>query len=316
MHKRFDSDGQSASALKLVFVLNLSFTVIEIIGSMLTGSVAILADALHDLGDSLALGIAWGFELAARRKQANDRFTYGYRRLSLLASLFNAVVLTAGATLVLTRAIPALVDPQPTHAVGMIGFAIFGVLVNGWGAWRTSKGATLNESLVSWHLLEDVLGWVAVLIGAAVMQFTDWHWIDPLLAIAIATFILLNISKRLWRITRLFLQVVPDGVDLRAIERSIRLLPGVADLHHLHVWTLDGDEHVASVHIRLSPQAKAAQTKRRIRDLIGEPSVGHLTIEIENGDDDCSIGRFHPDEKSASNCSEAKPGNDAGEAAQ
>lgn len=287
-HHQHPGEGQSVSTLRLAFFLNVGFTVIEIVGGFLTNSVAILADAVHDLGDSLALGLAWWFESVARRKSADDSFTYGYNRLSLLASLINAVVLTAGSTLILVHAIPRLLSPSPGSASGMIALAILGIIVNGWAAFRTSKGTTMNESVVSWHLLEDVLGWAAVLVGATIIHFTAWWWIDPLLAMAIAAFILTNIVRRLWKIGRLFLQVVPDGIDVAVLRNAITGVAGVRDVHHLHVWSLDGERHVATVHATIGDAANAPSVKEAIRRVLGQHEFEHVTIEIDLGSD-CSL---------------------------
>jgi len=290
MHDHAHHQDQSVSTLRLAFFLNVAFTLTEIVGGILTGSIAILADAVHDLGDSLALGLAWWFEGIARNRPANERFTYGYRRFSLLASLLNGVVLTAGSTLILTHAIPRLLDPQPSHAAGMIGFAIVGVLVNGWAALKTGRGSTMNESVVSWHLLEDVLGWVAVLCGALVMQFTNWWWIDPLLAIAIAAFILFNIVRRLWKIAKLFLQVAPEGIDVDLLQKELAELDGVEGVHHLHIWSLDGEHHVATTHVSIAGDADPRAIKADIRSRLATSNFDHVTVEIDLDDEDCSLG--------------------------
>jgi len=280
---------KSVSTLRLAFFLNLGFTIIEIVGGVLTNSVAILADAVHDLGDSLSLGLAWWFESMARRKTADDHFTYGYNRLSLLASLINAVVLTAGSTLILVHAIPRLLSPSPGDATGMMALAVLGIVVNGWAALRTSKGSSINESVISWHLLEDVLGWAAVLIGAIVIRLTDWWWIDSFLAMGIAAFILTNIVRRLWKIGRLFLQVVPDGIDVAALREAISSLNGVKDVHHLHIWSLDGEHNVATVHALLGEAEDARSAKDSIRGVLDRHKFAHVTIEIDRDTDDCSM---------------------------
>ena len=288
MHDHHDHGSKSVSTLRLAFFLNLGFTLIEIAGGFITNSMAILADAVHDLGDSLALGLAWWFESVARRKEADDRFTYGYNRLSLLASLINAVVLPAGSTLVIANALPRLASPSPSHAMGMIGLAILGIAVNGWAAYRTSKGRSMNESVISWHLLEDVLGWAAVLVGAIVISLTEWWWVDPFLALAIAAFILFNIVRRLWKIGRLFLQVAPDGVDVATLRDKIASLEKVQDVHHLHVWSLDGEHHVATVHASIGADARSTDVKSAIRSLLEPHEFEHVTIEVDQ-DGDCSM---------------------------
>lgn len=289
MHNHEHSEDTATSTLRLAFFLNLGFTLIEIVGGILTNSVAILADAVHDLGDSLSLGLAWGLESVARRKAANDAFTYGYGRLSLLASLINAVVLTAGSTLILVHAVPRLFDPVQSHTTGMIVLAVLGVVVNGWAALKTSRGGSMNENVITWHLLEDVLGWVAVLIGAVVIWLTAWWWIDALLAVGIAVFILTNIVRRLWKIGKLFLQVAPEGIDVTALREAIAAVDGVRDVHHLHVWSLDGEHNVATVHATIIEDGSQRQIKDGIRAVLEPCGFEHLTVELDLDIDDCSM---------------------------
>ena len=186
-------------------MLNASLTVIEIVGGLLTGSLAILAGAVHDLGDTFALGLALRSEKAASRG-ADHKHTYGHRRLSLLASLINAIVLIAGSLVVITYSLPRVFSEEPPHALGMAGLAIFGLAVNGLAVVSTRKGRTMNEIIVSWHLWVVLLGWLAVLLGAIVIYYTGWSWIDPLLAVVVSLFILSQVFGRLREIVRLFLQ--------------------------------------------------------------------------------------------------------------
>ena len=290
MHSHSHVENRSLSTLQLAFFLNAGFTLVEIVGGFLTGSVAILADAVHDLGDSLALGLAWWFESVSKRKRADNAFTFGYGRLSLLAALVNATILTAGSTLILLHSLPRFFNPQPPQAAGMIVLAVFGLVVNGYAAWRTSKGATLNEGVVSWHLLEDVLGWLAVLIGSVIILFTEWWWIDPLLATGIAVFVMFNIMRKLWKIGRLFLQVAPEGVDVEAIKGKVEELEEVEGTHHFHVWSIDGESHVASIHVGLAKLSDPTSAKRKIREIFEPYNFEHITVELEFDRDDCSLG--------------------------
>lgn len=279
---------KSISALRLVFFLNLSFTVIEIVGGYLTNSMAIMADAVHDLGDSLALGIAWGFEVIAR-KNDTDQQSYGFGRVSLLAALINSVILTAGATIVITRALPRFTNPETSHATGMMGLALLGLAVNGYAAWRTARGKSMNERVVSLHLFEDVLGWAAVLIGAIILKFTGWSWIDPLLAVMIAVFVMVNVTGKLWQIGRIFLQLSPGDVDVDDLKSRIADVPGVVDVHHFHVWSLDGEHHVLTIHVRIDSSSPRPQIKAAIREVISEGDFLHITIELDEDENDCSM---------------------------
>lgn len=199
----------SDSRIGWAFFLNLGFTIVEFIGGWLTNSTAIMADAVHDLGDSLSIGLAWILSKIAH-KQANDTYSYGYQRFSLLGALVNGAVLIGGSIWVLSEAIPRLSDPEMPHAQGMIVLAIFGIAVNGFAAYKLSHGKSLNERVLNWHLLEDVLGWVAVLLVAVVLSFVDLPVLDPLLSIGFTLFILFNVTKTLIDTIKIFLQATPD----------------------------------------------------------------------------------------------------------
>ncbi len=203
MHNHNSQDETNSRRIGLVFLLNFGFTIIEFIGGLLTNSTAIMADAVHDLGDSLSLGSAW---LLSRwgQKTANNEFTYGYRRLTLFGAFLNSIVLIAGSIWVLTQAIPRLSDPVMPVTEGMLALAILGVTINGFAAYRISKGSTMNEKVLNWHLLEDVLGWVAVLVVSVILQFVDWPILDPLLSVGFTLFILVNVIRNLWATGKIF----------------------------------------------------------------------------------------------------------------
>ena len=194
--------------IKVAFSLNLMFTIIEFVGGFLTNSMAILSDAVHDLGDSFSLGLSWYFQKIAKRPRTKN-YTYGYKRFSLLGAIINSVILVVGSVLILMNAIPRLFHPQQPDVKGMLLLAVLGVIVNGAAVLRLRKGRSLNERVVSPHLLEDVLGWLAVLVGAGIMYFVDAPFIDPLLSIAISAFILFNVYRISVRVCELFCRAVP-----------------------------------------------------------------------------------------------------------
>ncbi len=290
-HHHHDSDDQR---IGWVFFLNLGFTVIEFIGGWLTNSTAIMADAVHDLGDSLSIGLAW-FLARLGKKDANATFTYGYRRFSLLGALINGMVLIAGSIWVLGESIPRLAAPEMPHAQGMLLLAVFGVVVNGFAAWKLSAGKTLNERVLNWHLLEDVLGWVAVLIVSIVLMFIDWPIFDPLLSIAFTLFILFNVVRNLWTTIRLFLQASPDGARANAILRQLQTLPHVTTVHHLHFWSLDGEHDVLTAHLVLDEAIDPAtqiELKRKIAEMLADLSLEHSTIEFEFPGEPCRDEKY------------------------
>lgn len=265
----------------MAFALNLAFTVIELVGAWFTNSTAIAADALHDLGDSLALAFAWGMEGASTRG-ADRSFTYGYRRLSLVGAVVNAVVLLVGGIVVLLETVPRLFDPPEPSAAGMLGLAVLGVLVNGAAVLRLGKDGTLNERVVRLHLLEDVLGWVAVLVVSVVMLFVHAPILDPLLSIVITLWVAWNAVANLRGTLQLFLQAVPAGIDCDALQADAAAVDGVVELRHLHVWSLDGEKHILTGQLVVDPMdlGEAVARRDRVVALLRAAGVAHVTLEL------------------------------------
>ncbi len=279
----------NSNNIGLVFFLNFFFTIIEFIGGVLTGSTAIMADAVHDLGDTLSIGLAWVLSRLSK-KHANDEFTYGFHRFSLLGALINGIVLVIGSAWVLSEAIPKLLSPEMPHAQGMFWLAILGVTVNGYAAWKISGGKTLNERVLNWHLLEDVLGWVSVLIVSIVLLFWDWPILDPLLSIAFTLFILMNVIKNTYQTIKLFLQSVPDDKLLDDIRNKLNALEHVSAVHHIHLWSLDGEKHVLTAHLEIDKMISIQEQKLikdNVHDLLAKYSLAHTTIEFELPDETC-----------------------------
>ena len=288
MHDHSHSHG-SNNRIGWAFFLNVTFTIIEFIGGILTNSTAIMADAVHDLGDSLSIGFAW-FLSKVSEKGSNSEFTYGYRRLSLFGALINGLVLIIGSVWVLTEAIPKLLQPEMPIVEGMIALAVFGVLVNGFAAYKLSKGKTLNERVLNWHLLEDVLGWVAVLIVSIVLLFVDWPILDPALSILFTLYILINVAKNLWHTIRLFLQAIPDKELSKSVYKTLIELKEVDSIHHLHLWSLDGEHHVLTAHLALQEALSTQQQlelKKAIAERLSKFNLEHTTIELEMTNEQC-----------------------------
>lgn len=291
-HHHHHHHDNSAGNLRAAFFLNFGFTLIEIVGGLLTNSVAVLSDAVHDAGDSLSLGIAWYLQRVSGRA-ATPSFTYGYRRFSTLGAFITSLVLLIGIVVILFQAVPRLLNPEPVEAGGMIALAFLGIAVNGAAALKTRGGTSLNERVVSLHLFEDVLGWVAVLLGALVIQVWNVPIIDPLLSIGIALYIGWGVMKSLVQVGRVFLQSAPEGFDVSDFESRALALPGVLNSHHTHSWTTDGQHHVLTTHLVMQPgtsREEMVQTKLRVRDLLQEHEFSHLTIEIELEGEACSDG--------------------------
>ena len=281
----------AVSNIKIALLLNFTFSLVEIAGGFWTGSVAILSDAVHDLGDSLALAVAYVMERMAG-KRANARYSYGYRRMSLLSALLTCGFLIAAAIGVLVQAIPRLKNPVMPNTGGMLAFAVLGIAVNGYGAYRLNKGKTLNERVVSWHLIEDLVGWVSVLIGASVMHFVDAPIIDPLLSIGLTIFILYRVLGSLRQTLGLFLQATPDGIDLDALRTEVAALPGVRSTHDAHMWSLDGESHVLTMHVVIDAALTMKDMeglKAAVRRLAAQRGKVHTTVELESELEDCTV---------------------------
>jgi len=278
----------SSRRIAVVFFLNLFFTIIEFVGGLLTNSTAIMADAVHDFGDTLSIGLAWVLSQLSG-KHPTDEFTYGYYRFSLLGALINGLILIVGSLWVLTEALPKLLNPEMPHAEGMFWLAILGVVVNGVAAWKLSAGKTMNERTLNWHLLEDVLGWVSVLIISILLIFFDWPVLDPLLSIVFTLFILLGVFRNIYRTVGIFLQSVPDKKLLGDIRQVISSIQHVNSIHHLHLWTLDGERHVLTAHLDIDELSKVEekQLKQHINKLLAVFSLTHTTIELEMPEDIC-----------------------------
>lgn len=289
-HSHLHTHHQGQNNIKTAFFLNLFFTVIEVIGGLWTNSMAILSDALHDLGDSISLGIAWYLAKFSQRSP-DDKFTYGYARFSLLGALINGTVLVIGSAIILFNAIPRLFKPEEVNPTGMLFLAILGIAVNGFAAMKLYKSSSLNEKMVSWHLLEDVLGWAAVLIASIIMKFINIPVLDTVLSILITLFVLFNVIKNLREVFRVFLQGVPPNVSISQIQSDIILHTDVISVHHTHIWSLEGEKIQLSTHVIVdndtSPQ-KIIFIKREIRRLMREKGIDHVTIEVDYKNEGCT----------------------------
>lgn len=284
-------DHGSSKNLKLAFFLNATFTIFEIIGGLYVNSVAIISDAVHDLGDTLSLGTSWYLQNKSKQGR-NSKFSFGYKRFSLLGALINSLVLIAGSVYVISEAISRLIEPEYSDAQGMLIFAVVGVAVNGFAAWKLSKGTSMNEKVVSWHLVEDVLGWVAVLVVAIILHFYETPYLDPALSLLITLFILYNVYKRLKETLFIFLQGVPKEIDLQEIEQKLQGIPHIASLHHMHVWSLEGTDHVFTTHIKLQNIKRFQQlldVKRSVKDVLQDYHFDHYTIETELDEESCDL---------------------------
>lgn len=289
-HHNHHQGSESQKNIGIAFFLNAMFVVIEIIGGLLTNSIAILSDAVHDLGDSLTLGLSWVLEKRSHRP-GNSSYTYGYKRLSLVGAFMNAVVLLVGSGFIIAKAIPRLFSPEPIDPKGMIILAVLGIVINGAAVLRLKKGTKIAEKVVSLHLLEDVLGWVAVLIVSIILLFADIPILDPILSLLITAFVLKNVVQNFGQIIKIFLQAVPEGFEITKIEKEIiKDHPSVFDIHGTKLWTLDGESNIMTFHMCVKNEPdlnEIISLKRSVKDTLKKMGIEDVTIEIENLDN-CS----------------------------
>lgn len=281
-HHTHLTDKPSLRYLRTALILNVTFTIIEIIGGFWTNSVAILTDAMHDLGDSISLGIALYFQWIAGRGKTKT-FTYGFRRFSLLGALLNGFILFGGSIFLAYETLDRLLAPQDVKADGMILLAILGIAFNGAAYLQLKRGGTMNERMAAIHILEDALGWILVLIGSIVMYFVDVPIIDPILSILILGWILYNVTRNLKESFRIILQAKPKDIDIERMKQEMLELEGVLAVDDLHGWSLDGEYHVISTHVRIDPSSsmdEATELKRKIREVLSHERIEHITIEL------------------------------------
>lgn len=274
---------QSQKNIKIAFLLNLTFTILEIAGGLWTNSMAILSDALHDLGDSFSLGIAWYLEKFSQ-KTSDQKFSYGYARFSLLGALMNSLLLVGGSVFILTQSVPRIFKPEEVNPGGMIIFAVLGIAINGLAVLKLRKGTSFNERVVSWHLLEDVLGWAAIFVTGIVLLFINIPVLDPILSVLITIYILFNVVKSLKETLNIFLQGVPKDLSISEIEQEIVEKTGVNAAYHTHIWSLDGEKNLFSTHIIVRDEMDRkdiSMIKNEIRNLMREKGIEHVTIEVD-----------------------------------
>ena len=264
----------------LAFFLNLSFAIVEFIAGGIFGSSAVLADSVHDFGDAVAIGISAFLESISNRKE-DSHYTLGYKRFSLLGAMVTAVILMTGSGMVILENISKIFHPQPVNDEGLLWLGIIAITINVLASLVIRKGQTKNESILSLHFLEDTLGWVAVILMAIVLRFTDWYILDPLLSLAISFFILSKALPRFWSTLKIFLDAVPEGVDIQKIKTDLAELDHVASINQLNLWTMDGLEKNAIVHVCLKEMEHMETCKESIRIFLKDCGFQNITIEVD-----------------------------------
>lgn len=268
----------------VAFILNLFFSIIEFVGGIFTNSVAIISDSIHDIGDALSIGVSYFLEKKGK-KCPDEKYTYGYIRYSVLGGLITTLILLTGSVLVIYNSILRIMNPEDINYTGMLILAICGIIINFIAAYFTKDGESINQRSINLHMLEDVFGWIVVLIGAGVMKFTGIKVIDPIMSIAVAIFILFHSTKNFKKILDLFLEKTPKEVSINEIKGHLKQIEGVIDVHHVHIWSIDGVNNYATLHVVCNE--KSCSIKEQIRNELIEHGIVHVTIEIEDEMEEC-----------------------------
>lgn len=281
---------KSERNILIAFLLNLAFSVFEFFGGVFTNSVAIISDSIHDIGDAVSIGISYFLEKKSKR-QPDQTYTYGYLRYSVLGSVITTCILLVGSVLVVINAANRILHPQQIHYNGMIVFAAIGVVINFLAAFFTRHGDSLNQKAVNLHMLEDVLGWAVVLIGAIVMRFTDFKRIDPILSICVAVYIFIHAFSHLKEALDLFLVKIPEDINLNEIHHHLTEIDGVLDVHHIHIWSMDGSRNYATMHIVTN--GDPLTVKKAVKEELHEHGIVHATLELEHENEHCEETHCH-----------------------
>ncbi|MBP9080169.1 MAG: cation transporter [Flavobacteriales bacterium] len=293
-HHAHGSHHQGSSRnLRIAFLLNLGFALLEVFGGLWANSMAVLSDALHDMGDAMVLGAAWYLSGLAMRGR-DGKYSYGYARYSMLGGWLTALVLAVGSLVLMVFTLSRINGVHEPHAGGMVVLAVVGLGMNGLAAWQLHGGSSLNEQGAFLHLLEDVLGWAAVLVGAVVIHFTGWGLLDPLLSVAINIYVLFNAMRTLRKGTGILMQRLPEGFDENKVLEALRNMPHVVGVHDQHAWTLDGEYIVFTVHLAVDTTSadKRSALTAEARNLLLAMGVHHATIELEQPKDHCDLHEY------------------------
>lgn len=275
---------KSEKNIFVAFTLNLLFSIIELFGGIFTKSISIISDAMHDFGDALSIGISLILEKISHKKP-NEIYTYGYGRYSVLGALISNCILLAGSIIIIYSSIKRLINPVAINYDGMIIISIFGVLINFAAAYITKGGDSLNQKAVNLHMLEDVLGWIVVLIGAIIMRFTNFFMIDAILSIGVSVYILIHVIHHMKDIVDLFLEKTPEGMSADMIKQAVLKVDGVVDVHHIHLWSIDGHNNYLTMHVVTN---KGNNIKGSIRKVLSQLNINHVTMELEKSNEYCS----------------------------
>ncbi|WP_296879355.1 cation diffusion facilitator family transporter [uncultured Methanobrevibacter sp.] len=278
MHHHHKKAGQN---LAFVFFMNLTFNIIVIVGGLATNSMAILADCIHDLSDTISIALAWTLEKVSQ-KDSNEKYSYGYQRFSILGAVIISVFVIVMAFVILSEAIPLLFSPEDVDAEGMLLVAIVGIIFKSVSVYRLHGGETFNEKAILFHQLGDVFEWVAILVLSIVLMF--WKgapYLDPFVSIGIALWLIFNLGRNLYKSLEVLLQKTPDNFDIEEFKSQIMAIDGIMAIENFHIWSLDGIDSVMTLKVKADFGKNAEEIKEEIHDISKEYHIVDITIEFD-----------------------------------
>lgn len=278
MHHHHKKAGQN---LAFVFFMNLTFNIIVIVGGLATNSMAILADCIHDLADTISIALAWTLEKVSQ-KDSNEKYSYGYQRFSILGAVIISVFVIVMAFVILSEAIPLLFSPEDVDAEGMMLVAIVGIIFKSVSVYRLHGGETFNEKAILFHQLGDVFEWVAILVLSIVLMF--WKgapYLDPFVSIGIALWLIFNLGRNLYKSLEVLLQKTPDNFDIEEFKSQIMAIDGIMAIENFHIWFLDGIDSVMTLKVKADFGKNVEEIKEEIHDISKEYHIVDITIEFD-----------------------------------
>ena len=267
--------------LAFVFFMNLTFNIIVILGGLATNSMAILADCIHDMSDTISIALAWALEKVAQ-KDSTDKYSYGYQRFSILGAVIISVFVIFMAFVILSEAIPRLFSPEGVDAGGMLIVAIIGLVFKSISVHRLHKGETFNEKAILFHQLGDVFEWVAILILSLILMFWDGApYLYPFFSIGIALWLIFNLGRNLYKSIEVLLQKTPDNFDVDDFKSQILAIEGVLQIEDFHIWSLDGIDSVMTLKVDVDFDRDVEGIKKEIYTISNRYHVVDITIELD-----------------------------------
>ncbi len=283
-HSHEHNSENNLQNILITFWLNLIFATVELLGAIFSNSISLYSNAIHDYGDSIIL-LSTLFIERHSYKGRSMNYTYGYRRYSLVGAIINNLILLSASLFITYEAIGRFLNPQEISTRVIFGIAILGIVVNTFGYMRLKQNESeINKSLQN-NLFADILSWVGLLVSSVIMALTGWYVIDGLISLFIAITMFYAATKQFRTIFNIIMQKVPDTIDLLKIEQKICEYPQVINCHDVHIWTLDGEDYIMTMHIVVENEMKmdeVMEMKEEIKLALERLKINHTTIEVDS----------------------------------